>query len=76
MKKLKRAPWELTDGSWIDLIQPAELTKLPDGIVLRSIFGETVTKGVDEINDDTRGGFLAYGLPSDGKVQVVYEVQD
>ena len=55
--------WKLDDGSVIQLVTPAELKDLPNGTVLLDIFGEKVTLGVDVIDDDTRGGYLAYGLP-------------
>jgi hypothetical protein len=60
-----RAPWKLDSGEIIDLITPRELATLPNGTVLFSILNERVVKGKDEIDDDTRRGMLAYGLPSD-----------
>lgn len=48
------------DPLW--LLTPAELEMVPDGTVLVCISGERVVKGVDEIDDDTRGGYIAYGL--------------
>jgi hypothetical protein len=53
---------ELYRGKVIALVTPEELTKLEDGTVLYSITGERVTKGVDVIDTDARGGYLAYGL--------------
>lgn len=43
------------------LLTMAELEKLPDGTELHSITNKPVIKGVDYIDDDTRGGYLAYG---------------
>jgi hypothetical protein len=44
------------------LITPEQLAALPDGEVLTCIDGTTAVKGPDEIDDDTRGGHLAYGV--------------
>jgi len=44
------------------LITEEELNRLPDGIVLESIMGDFVTKGVDDINRDTRMSALAFGV--------------
>jgi hypothetical protein len=44
------------------LITPAQLRQLPKGTVLHNIFGEEAIVGVDRIDGDTRGGFLAYGF--------------
>lgn len=48
------------DTLW--LFTEAEFKRLPDGIVLTSISGDTVTKGVDYINQDTRFGLIAFGI--------------
>lgn len=48
-------------GRTIALITPAELAALPDGTVLVDIFGHEEVKGVDEIDNDTRFGYLAVG---------------
>ncbi len=48
------------DKLW--LITPEELKKIPDGFVLTCIDGSTVIKGQDPIDDDTRFGYLAYGI--------------
>ena len=50
------------DGNGLWLVTPKELTELPDGIVLTCIDGSTAVKGKDYIDDDTRGGVLAYGI--------------
>jgi hypothetical protein len=44
------------------LITPAEYETLPDGIVLTDINGKKYTKGKDYVDQDTRGGFLAFGF--------------
>ena len=46
----------------IILLTPIELTTVPDGTVLLDIFGKEHTKGKDYIDDDTRGGHLAFGF--------------
>lgn len=48
------------DKIWV--ITPDELSQLPDGTELISIFEEKVVKGKDYIDDDTRFGYLAYGV--------------
>lgn len=50
--------WE--DDLWIVTID--EYSKLPDGLVLESINGNIKTKGTDEIDLDTRGGYIAWGV--------------
>lgn len=45
----------------IELIHEDDFSKVPDGTELYSIFGRKVVKGVDEIDTDTRGGYLAFG---------------
>lgn len=44
------------------LLKPAQIESLPKGTVLTSISGEQKIKGIDYIDDDTRGGFTAYGF--------------
>ena len=39
-----------------------EFNKLPDGIELTCIDGEKVIKGVDDIDLDTRGTCIAFGI--------------
>ena len=54
-------PWDSkTPRLW--LLTPKELEQIPDGAVLESIGGNTVTKGIDYIDDDVRFGHLAFGL--------------
>lgn len=69
--EVMRAPWKLDDDEGhgvhprvIHLITPEEFETLPDGEILLSIAGEPVTKGKDYIDQDVRGGMLAYGLPA------------
>lgn len=40
----------------------SQLSDLPDGIALHSISGAPAVKGRDHIDEDTRGGMLAYGI--------------
>ncbi len=54
--------WTLKDGRKIQLIHETELKEIKDGTVLTDIFGESHIKGEDEIDLDTRGGYLAYGI--------------
>lgn len=67
------AEWRLEDihslvrangmtGKVLYLLRPEHLPLLPNGTVLYSVTGEQVVKGQDPIDDDTRGGFLAYGF--------------
>ena len=46
----------------MNLITPSQLKELPDGTVLYSINGKKAVVGVDYVDGDTRGGFLAYGF--------------
>jgi hypothetical protein len=54
-------------GTWGDvrLITPKQLRALPKGTVLTSISGSKAIVGVDRIDGDTRGGFLAFGFAKD-----------
>ena len=52
--------WDNESNLW--LLTPEEFTEVPDGIVLLGINDNTKVKGKDYIDDDTRGGCLAYGL--------------
>ena len=54
--------WKLKDGRTIVLQTPAEFSTLPNGTILYDIFGERYVKGQDYIDNDTRGGHLAFGL--------------
>lgn len=57
----KYAPWALNHAH-VDLIQPDHFNDLPDGTELFSINGERKIKGKDEIDQDTRFGFIAWGF--------------
>ncbi len=50
------------DESGLMLIPAELLPQLAHGVVLESVTGRTVTVGVDEIDDDTRYGLLAFGV--------------
>lgn len=54
--------WALADGRTIKLITPEEFVALPPNTDLVCIDGRKVTKGVHHIDNDTRGGYLAYGI--------------
>lgn len=53
-------------GHWQDdnlwLLSRYEFDQLPDGVEVTSIFGKTAVKGVDDIDLETRFGYLAYGI--------------
>lgn len=63
-------PTSLRNGNkWSDrqddplwLLTPAELEQMPEGTVLVCISGERKVVGVDYIDGDTRGGYIAHGL--------------
>lgn len=46
----------------MNLLTPEEYEALPDGTRLENIFGAIKTKGVDYIDQDIRGGYIAFGL--------------
>lgn len=54
--------WILDDGRRLVLLTPEEWDALPDGTKVVSILGEEKVKGEHEIDGDTRGGLLAYGV--------------
>lgn len=51
-------PWDET----LYLFTPEEFEQLPDGIELTSINDTIKIKGKDEIDLDTRGGHIAWGV--------------
>lgn len=53
------------DGEGLLLLTPELLPKVPDGTTLTSISGNKLVKGRDYLDDDTRGGCLAYGITRD-----------
>lgn len=63
--KINEDPWTLAPGSdenplW--LLTEAELKLVPTQTPLHCIDGTTATVGTDRIDNDTRGGYLAYGM--------------
>lgn len=58
------APWDNAKGvnPVLMLLTPEEFLFLPDGAILTCIDGSKAVKGKDYIDDDTRGGHLAYGI--------------
>lgn len=54
-------------GRWIGLLTKRAFESLPDGTVVVSIHSYELTKGVDYIDLDTRGGQIAFGLPIEGE---------
>ena len=52
--------WDENDELW--LFTPEEFDQLPDGIELTNIVGTRATKGRDEIDQDVRFGYLAWGV--------------
>ena len=58
----------------VDLIRPDHFDHLPEGTELVCFTGgPRKRKGIDYIDDDTRGGFLAYGFPTQSEDGLVYE---
>jgi len=58
-------PWDATeehpDGPlW--LLTLDELKKMPEGLQLECVNGKTYRIGKDDIDTDTRFGYIAYGL--------------
>lgn len=50
------------DGNGLYLIPLKDWPNWPNGVELTSILGEKVIKGKDYIDEDTRGGLLAFGI--------------
>lgn len=44
------------------LLTPEEFKKLPEGTVVHSVNNSTSVVGRDKFDDDTRAGYLAYGI--------------
>lgn len=61
MLKESGALWEI-NGLRLSLVTPEEFAEIPDGRELYTITGLRIVKGVDRIDNDTRGGYLAYGF--------------
>lgn len=51
-------------GDSLALITAAQLKELPQGTVLRTVHGGEAIVGIDDIDDDTGGEFLAVGFDS------------
>jgi hypothetical protein len=54
--------WELPNGKSVALLTPEQLKDIQDGTELVSIGGRRVVVGKDYIDNDTRFGYLAYGI--------------
>jgi hypothetical protein len=52
------------------LLTREEFAALPDGEVLTCIDDTTAIKGLDEIDDDTRGGHIPYGVTGNHPLRV------
>ena len=52
----------MTEFEGLTLFTPEEYALLPAGFVLTCIDGSTKVKGIDEIDDDTRFGHIAFGI--------------
>lgn len=68
------SPWEfdawdsippLLHGKTIGLVHVDDLPNIPVDTLLLSVYGHPAVVGAEDsdIDDDTRGGYLAYGLP-------------
>jgi len=60
--QLRLLGFQRWDKSGLMLIPLTHLGCIPDGTVLHCINGNKYVVGKDEIDDDTRGGILAYGI--------------
>lgn len=56
--------WEDEGENSLFLFHINEYDQLPDGIELESISGDKKIKGKDEIDLDTRAGYIAWGIRS------------
>lgn len=57
----------------MNLLTPEEFEALPDGTRVKSFSGHYLVKGIDYIDQDTRGGLLAFGLADDPITGVLAE---
>lgn len=57
----KDNPFHKLEQPKLRLLTPKQLLALPDGSIVWNIFNIKKTKGVDEIDMDTRGGYTAWG---------------
>ncbi|MFA6526746.1 MAG: hypothetical protein WCT26_05070 [Candidatus Buchananbacteria bacterium] len=55
------------DGVGVWLITPDQFEQLPDGTKLTSIVGDQVIKGRDQIDLETRGGYISFGFLEEDK---------
>lgn len=51
-----------SEASGLYLCPLAQFNDVPDGVAFHSISGSVAVKGRDYIDDDTRGGMLAFGI--------------
>jgi len=49
------------------LITPEQFQQLPDGTELTNIFGGKKVKGQEEVDQNTKFGYLAFGFPEHAK---------
>ena len=62
-EQLEERGWmRWSNGDTLRLCPETDFPNVPDGIAMYSISGTVHVKGRDYIDDDTRGGILAYGL--------------
>jgi hypothetical protein len=62
VSRQRRNAWDGDDVDPLWLLTPEEFALVPDGSVLVCINGSTSTKGVDNIDLDTRFGLIAHGF--------------
>lgn len=65
---MKVNDWTLDNGRVITLLRPEDLKDLQKGSILYDIFGDRHVIGIDIIDNDTRGGYLAYGTLNDDSI--------
>lgn len=58
----QNSPWSDRQSDPLWLLTTTEYDALPDGTELVSINGQRKVKGTDYIDQDTRAGFIAWGL--------------
>lgn len=56
------AVWDYDEKPILVLITPEFYDTLPDGTILHGIAGTKAVKGKDHIDQDTRGGYIAWGF--------------
>jgi hypothetical protein len=61
-EKTLSMPENIKDKDAIWLLRPRELVYLPKGTQILSIDGEQLVSGRDHVDEETRDGYLAYGL--------------